>query len=269
MSAMDAAKMEAIKQWSADPCGADAAAGVEEGTREFFEQVERGRYLDYAPWMREVFPFADVRDRDVLEIGCGLGTDLLQFARGGGRCHAIDLTPRHLALTAERFRVYGQAVQLARADAETLPFASASFDVVYSFGVLHHTPDAERAVSEIRRVLRPGGIAWVGLYHRDSAFFWLSLLLGHGLVGGALFRRGWSGLLADIEHREASDAQPLVKLYTRASAARLFRAFRHVRVTVHHLEPTHFPVVRRFLPFRILRRLESRLGWYLVVKATK
>jgi SAM-dependent methyltransferase len=266
---MDGAKVEAVRQWSADPCGAGPARGLTPGTREYFDRIDRNRYEVYAPWMERVLPLDSAEGCDVLEVGCGLGSDLLRFARGGARCHGVDLTPTHLALTAARFRVYGQRARLARADAEALPYAADSFDLAYSFGVIHHTPGTELAVSEIHRVLRPGGTAWVAVYHRDSAYFWLWLVLVYGLLHGALFRRGWRGLLADIEQREASDAQPLVKVYTRASAARLFHEFREVRVTVHHLEPTHFPVIRRLVPFRILRRLESRLGWYLVVQATK
>lgn len=268
-SDLDPAKLEAIRQWSADPCGTADAAGVAEGSLEFFERVEWERYVSYAPWMREVFPFTACRDRDVLEVGCGLGTDLLQFARGGARCHAIDLTPRHLALAAERFRVSGETAHLVRADAESLPYAACSFDVVYSFGVIHHTPRTELAVGEILRVLRPGGKAWVALYNRNSAYFWVWLVFVYGLLSGALFRRGWRGLLADIEYRRHSDAQPLVKLYTRASAAHLFGNFTYIHLTVHQLKPTDLPIIRRVVPFRILSRLESRLGWYLVVEATK
>ncbi len=262
-------KLEAVKQWSADPCGAVEAPELEPGSREYFERIEAARYGEYAPWMRAVLPFAEAGGRDVLEVGCGLGTDLLQFARGGARCYAVDLTPEHLRQTARRFELYGERARLARGDAETLPFGDESFDLVYSFGVIHHTPDTEAAVREMHRVLRPGGRICVGVYHRDSAHFWLGHVLHHGLLHGALFRRGWRGLLADIEHRAHSDARPLVKVYTRAGVRRLFRSFRNLSVTAHHLERGHFWLPGLLLPAGAIRRLEPLLGWYLIVRGTK
>jgi SAM-dependent methyltransferase len=266
---MERDKLEAIRQWSNDPCGAVAAGPLPPGSAEFFQRIEADRYERYAPWMRAVFPFAASRGLRVLEVGCGLGTDLLQFARGGARCVAVDLSPVHLDLAQRRFAREGLAAGLARADCERLPVAAASVDLVYSFGVLHHTPDTAAAVAEIHRALRPGGTAWISLYHRHSAYFWLALLLRRGVLAGELPRRGWRGLLAQVEYREHSDARPLVKTYTRAGVRRLFRAFREVSVTAHHLEREHFSFLGRGLTEAALRRLASRLGWYLVVRATK
>ena len=107
--------------------------------------------------------FATHAGESVLEIGPGLGTDHAQFARAGGKMVAIDLTSRHLELTRRRFELEKLATRPVRGDAEGLPFAAGAFDVVYSFGVLHHTPDTAGAVREIHRVLRPGGLAIVGL----------------------------------------------------------------------------------------------------------
>ncbi len=262
-------KLEAIKQWSADPCGAVESPELESGSRGYFDRIETARYDEYAPWMRSVLPFAEGRGKDVLEVGCGLGTDLLQFARGGARCYAVDLTPEHLRQTARRFEVYEERARLARGDAETLPFRDESFDLVYSFGVIHHTPDTEASVREMHRVLRPGGRVCVALYHRDSAHFWLSHVLRHGLLHRALFRRGWRGMLADIEYRAHSDAVPLVKVYSRAGVRRLFRDFRAVSVTAHHLERGHFWLPGLVLTKGAVRRLEPLFGWYLIVRGTR
>ena len=266
---MEPEKREAIRQWSNDPCGAVAAGPLTPGSREYFARIEQNRYEEYAPWMARVFPFAQSRWLTVLEVGCGLGTDLVQFARGGATCYGIDLSPVHLDLAQQRFRLEKVTTRLAQADCEQLPFASESFDAVYSFGVLHHTPGTQQAVNEIHRVVRSRGTAWVSLYHRCSAFFWMALLLRKGLVGGELFRRGWRGLLAEVEYREHSDAMPLVRTYTRRRARRLFGAFTQVDIVTHHLEPSHFLFLGRWLNDDAIRRLEPHLGWYLVVRAVK
>ena len=134
--------------------------------------------------MPRVMGFGKFRGARLLEIGCGMGTDLLQFARGGARCTGVDLTPRSVEITRHRFRLYGMDGAFMIADGERLPFASESFDVVYSNGVLHQTPDTADAIREVHRVLRPGGVARVMLYHRNSLYYWFEYVLRRGLLGG-------------------------------------------------------------------------------------
>src|ERR1700736_4905279 len=154
-------KQRARDQWSKDPAGAIYGATHEVGTREFFDEVERHRYHEYAAWMPEVMGFDQFAGKRLLEVGCGMGTDLLQFARGGAQVTGIDLTPRSIEISRRRFEVYGQKGDFAIGDCECLPFDDESFDVAYSNGVLHHTPDTAGAVREIYRVLKPGGTARV------------------------------------------------------------------------------------------------------------
>src|SRR5205085_8203473 len=148
-------KKRAREQWGQDPCGAVHGREHEFGTRQFFDEVERYRYKEYAPWMPEVMGFDNFAGARLLEVGCGMGTDLLQFARGGARCTGIDLTPRSVQISRHRFRLYEIDGAFMIADGEHLPFRSESFDLVYSNGVLHHTPDPRRALREVHRVLRP------------------------------------------------------------------------------------------------------------------
>src|SRR5262249_14485703 len=143
-----------------------------------------------APWLPSVVEFDRYAGKNVLEVGFGLGTDHAGFVRAGARCYGIDLTPSHVEATGGRLRLMRAPLRIARADAEPLPFHDASFHAVYSFGVLHHTPGTDVAVREIHRVLRPGGEAIVGLYHRRSLFFWY-LMLNRGLLRGALLRGGY------------------------------------------------------------------------------
>src|SRR5580765_4543064 len=138
-------KQRARDQWSNDPAGAVYGVQHEVGTREFFDEVERHRYQEYAPWMPEVMGFDQFAGQRLLEVGCGMGTDLLQFARGGAQVTGVDLTPRSIQISRQHFAVYDERGDFALSDAEQLPFANESFDAVYSNGVLHHTPDTARA----------------------------------------------------------------------------------------------------------------------------
>src|SRR5438105_6837374 len=96
-------KQRARKQWGEDPCGAVHGREHEFGTREFFDEVERHRYKEYAPWMPEVMGLNNLAGARLLEVGCGMGTDLLQFVCGGLRCTGADLTPRPTEFTRDRF----------------------------------------------------------------------------------------------------------------------------------------------------------------------
>jgi SAM-dependent methyltransferase len=235
--------------------------------------VESDRYEVYAPWLREAMGFGQFDDKKVLEIGPGLGTDLVQFARAGAKTYALDLTIRHLELTRGRCEIEGLVTRLVRGDAETLPFSDRSFDVVYSFGVLHHTPGMEKAVEEIHRVLRPGGLAIVGLYHKHSAFYWICTILWRGVLRGRLWKEGYRRLLADIELRSpGSDALPLVKVLTRRDCRRLFAGFRETKVRTDQIDYSHFwpplaPSTGRSR--RLIETLAHRWGWYLTVFSWK
>lgn len=263
-------KAEAVKQWDADPCGANRS--FEFGTPEFFERVERERYVEYAPWMQTAIGFDRHSGKRVLEVGFGLGTDYVSFARGGARCFGIDLTPTHVDATRRRLREMRYPLRLTRGDAEALPFRDGSFDVVYSFGVLHHTPGIQAAIGEIYRVLRPGGEAIVGLYHRDSAIFWGYYFLVLGVLRGGFLREGYRSTLSRIECREHSDAVPLVRVYSRGRVRRMFSDFGEVNVETHHFsfDQAKGPgrIAKRFFA-KLEPALERNFGWYLVVRGRK
>jgi SAM-dependent methyltransferase len=263
-------KAEAVRQWTADPCGATSGHAV--GSLEFFLEVEQERYERYAPWLREAVGFRAFAGRSVLEIGFGLGTDTVEFARSGARCFGLDLTPAHVFATRTRLRLEGLPVRLVRGDAERLPFKSDVVDGVYSFGVLHHTPGTRAALEEVWRVLRSGGEAIVGLYHRDSAIFWWTCVLNLGVLRGGFLRDGYRGTLARVERGDREGATPLVKVYSRRAARRLFRRFSTVEVSVHHFEFTHAGRVGLLLA-RFAGRWRDALarwiGWYVMIRARK
>lgn len=228
-------KAETVKQWNNDPCGADAAGALETGSEEFFARIDQNRYGEYAH--------------------CGADVS------------GIDLTPRHLELATERFRRAGVPADLRLGDAETLPYADGSFDVVYSFGVLHHTPNAKAAVSEIHRVLRPGGTLIVAMYHKWSLPV-LKLALQKLLISEQR-AESWNDTLSRIEHRKKSDAKTLVRLYTRSSLRRLLRDFKTVSVMSRLLTARDHALKKSGFPTWAIEAAQGYIGWYLIAEATR
>ncbi len=246
--------------WDAHPCGTQFT-GLAWGSPEFYRAVEEDRFRRQ-PFMAEAVGFSRYAGRRLLEIGCGLGTDLAQFARGGAAITGLDLTPSGVALARRRFEVDGLSGSFLVGDAEKLPFADASFDVVYSFGVLHHTPDTARAFREVLRVLRPGGEAVVMLYHARSSH----LYLGYPLVLAARLRRG-EGWIGRSEYFRVYDGaeNPLGKAYTRGEVRKLFRGFEVIEQKSYDTWRPHLGRVAN----RVLLGLGSRFGFYLVTRARK
>src|SRR5918994_2235194 len=132
--------------WEEEPCGSEHAAAPE-GSPEFFAEVERTRN-ELDPYIARFADFDGARGKQILEIGVGLGTDFIRFVRAGAIATGVDLTEHAVQLVRRRLELEGLEAEVRTADAETLPFDDASFDRVYSWGVLHHTPHTGKAVSE-------------------------------------------------------------------------------------------------------------------------
>jgi ubiquinone/menaquinone biosynthesis C-methylase UbiE len=212
--------------------------------------------------MAEAVGFGRYPDRQLLEIGCGLGTDLFQFALGGARVTGLDLTPQSVALARKRFVDRAVPGRFLVGDAENLPFPDASFDVVYSFGVLHHTPDTPRSLREVARILRPGGEAVIMLYHSRSSHFYL----GYPLTVVSRLRRG-RGWIGREEYFRIYDGEenPLGRAYTRREVRDMFQG---LDILDQHAYDTWRPHLGT-LSNRILLAAGSRLGFYLVTRARK
>jgi ubiquinone/menaquinone biosynthesis C-methylase UbiE len=282
--------------WQANPCGVKFA-DAEMGTRLFYERVEEHRYRTewHIPLAAD---FAGARGLRVLEIGCGLGTDGAQFARAGASYTGIDLTEAATELARRRFELFGLEGEFLAADAEKLDFADETFDLVYSHGVLHHTPDTVAAVREIHRVLRPKGRAVVMLYHRDSYNYrinirWLRRAGAHLLKSEAglrlaarltgepqeSLREHARRLKEDAESYLAPDEflnrntdganNPLARVYTREQARSLFKDFSEVRLQTYFLNKRWMPLIGNLLPRTLEARLASRWGWHLWIYANK
>jgi ubiquinone/menaquinone biosynthesis C-methylase UbiE len=258
-------KQAAIDQWTADPCG--PAVPDEPGTRAYFDRLVAGRHA-YGPWMREVLDYQGTRGMRVLDIGSGQGIDLAQYAQAGADAAGIDLTPRHVELARSHLQAMGLTATVVRGDAEAMPFADASFDRVSSNGVLHHTPDMDAALREVRRVLAPGGEARIIVYNRASARFWLELVGVYGIVRGRLFKECGSidGLASRSVEYSSIDARPLVKFYSPRQLRRMLTAagFSDVRTTVHDFKPEAQTITKRLRNPALIRWLDSRVGYYVV-----
>jgi SAM-dependent methyltransferase len=248
---MLSSKEEVRAYWQAAPCGTTTSARAV-GTPEFFREVEAWRYR-VEPFIPEFAGFDRVGGKAVLEIGVGLGTDFVRFVRGGASAVGVDLTAAAVDATRMRLEVEGLDAEVLVADAEQLPFADASFDLVYSYGVLHHTPDTARGLAEVRRVLRPDGEARIMLYSRRS-WFALGVWARYALLRG----RPWhtiSRALAD--HLES----PGTKAFTQPELEELFACFGSV-VYERHVTPYD-----RKVAGPLAAVTGPRFGWFVGIVA--
>lgn len=267
----DAAKQEAVRQWTSDPCGPDVTAPP--GTREAIEQLLIGRRA-YAPWLVQSLAYDSTAELDVLDVGCGQGIDLVEYARAGAHATGIDLTPRHAELARSHLEALGLQANVVDGDAEHLPFEDASFDVVSSNGVLHHTPDMPAALREIRRVLRPGGKARIIVYNQRSLHYWLMQVVVRGILQRGLLEEGsMEGVLARYVECTSVGARPLVRVYSAPQLRRVLAAagFVGVQTSVRgfNVEETPFSMWiaqhTHLLDSPTMRDRIGRIGgWYVV-----
>ncbi len=265
-------KQATIEQWTADPCGEIEGTG-ETGSRAYFESLDRMR-VDYAPWMEHELGCAATTGMDVLDVGCGQGIDLIRYARGGATVTGVDLTPRHVNLARAHLEALELPGTVVEGDAERLPFDAESFDRVSSNGVLHHTPDIAAALSEIRRVLRPGGEVRIIVYNKASLHYWLNQVIFAGFWQRKLFQEGsMEAVLSHVEYSSDGQGRPLVRVYTPRQTRRLLEeaGFTDVtsRVRQFRAEDTFLTArLARYLPPlrnpRVLDRIGRIAGWYVV-----
>jgi ubiquinone/menaquinone biosynthesis C-methylase UbiE len=245
--------------WDMTPCGT-SDINIEPETLKYFEAIsERRNKLE--PFIAGFAQFNRWAGKRVLELGCGAGSDLLRFAKAGARVTGVDLSPSSASLAKTRLHVYNCQGNVLIADAEQLPFKTDSFDLVYSWGVLHHTPDTEQAIKEVYRVAKSGSDICIMLYHRHSLVA-LQMYLMYGFFDFKPLRN-----LKDIlaNHHES----PGTKAYTVAEAQQMFSAFKDVKIKVR-LTPYDFRYRRdRYFPSCFGKFIPQRLGWFMVIRGQK
>lgn len=265
-------KQEVGAFWNAASCGEVYQQGTDLRAR--LDTQARARYT-LEPFIFDFARFGEAAGKRVLEIGVGMGADHLEWAKNDpSLLVGIDLTGRALGFTSARLLLSSFDPRLANADAEQLPFTDATFDIVYSWGVIHHSPNTPAAVREIRRVLRKGGVAKVMIYHSRA-------IVGYMLwLRYALLRARPRTSLGEIygAHLES----PGTKAYSLAEGEQLFAGFSKVKLSValsagdlmegeagQRHQGRLLLLARKVWPRRLIHRLLANHGLFLMVEAVK
>lgn len=269
--------------WSAHPMTYDWEKQItaEEGTPEFFEQCDQRALVAHRPFGHPDYPeeapysrlirWEEVKGQRVLEIGCGMGLHAALHALAGARMTTVDLTWRAVHTARQRFVQRQLPVNVIRTDGEQLPFPNATFDRIWSWGVIHHSAHTERIIAEIHRVLKPGGLFQCMVYHRHSVRYWIVGGIQHGIVQGKLFRMN----LAEVNQTFTDGA--IARHYTAGEMRDLLRAFSNVRCRIlqeagSDALPKVSPALRRIAPSlaaRFDQWVNARWGWFLFTEAVK
>jgi 2-polyprenyl-3-methyl-5-hydroxy-6-metoxy-1,4-benzoquinol methylase len=260
--AIDAGKTTAsiddVKQyWDKRPCNIKHST-AEVGSKQYFDEVEERKYF-VEPHIPAFAEFDLWKDKEVLEIGCGIGTDSINFARAGAKLTVVELSEASLAITKQRFNVFGLEANFILADAEHLSdhLPNKKFDLVYSFGVIHHSPNPSVIIQEIAKVIKPGGQLRIMLYSKYST---KNLMINLGLA-----------------QPEAQAGCPIAFTYTKEEIEKLLTGFHVYSCSKAHIFPykideyKEYKYVKKFpwnvMPAPLFNLCERTLGWHYLVKA--
>lgn len=288
--------------WNSHPC----MAGLYHGNKNkitAFTKIEDERYSRFSGILKYAL-FRSFKGKKVLEVGCGIGSDGIQFARNGACYTGVDLTNAAVSIAKERFELFGQKGEIVKVDTESLPFPDNYFDHVYSFGVIHHSPNPENIVSEIHRVLKPGGSINIMLYNRTSFYYFIEVKLLRKLFfmfcekkifWNRLFRmfgentaKRFESFRQKLEEMKAINARPTTKewismhtddvfcplagVYSKRDAQKLFIRFREFKSSVWFIDRDNWflwLVLGRFMPRSVQNWLEFNFGWFRMIQAEK
>lgn len=246
--------------WNNRPCNIRHSTSPV-GTKEYFDEVEARRYANEPH--NYTFPeFERWQGKRVLEIGCGIGTDATNFARHGAVYTGVDLSGESIKLAKRRFEVFGLTGNFIECNAEELDkvFANGEkFDLIYSFGVIHHAPNPERVVACLPNLLADNGEIKVMLYAKNS---WKNILIE-----------------ANWDQPEAQSNCPQAVTYTKDQARQLFAAFTDVSVQQDFIFPWNIEHYVKYeyvkqpwfeaMPPELFKIMERALGWHLMITAKK
>ena len=282
--------------WNQNPAGYAEVKNLQQDRLAFFDERDRQTQQLY-PRLDDEYEFARAKNKLTLELGCGMGYNAQRLAQNGARLIVMDLAPNAVRLTRERFTLHRLPAQFLIADAEHLPFKDETFEMIFSSGVIHHSPDTQAAADEITRALKHGGESTVMIYHRDSIWFWWDITIKLGglmLVLNTLpnFLREpilqrvprWRDLIASKGQRlKFNDVirsgtdfgglqNPLSRVYTKQTAKKLFHqltAFRFVtEFHTYHPFDQHPSTLTQFIR-KFIDWANTRWGWFLIIHARK
>lgn len=249
--------IEDIKDfWNNRPCNI-RHSNAEIGTKDYFDAVEKRKYF-VEPHIPRFAEFPKWKNKSVLEIGCGIGTDAANFARNGALYNGVELSEKSLAIAKRRFDVYNLTGTFYSGNAEELSkiVPSKKFDLIYSFGVIHHTPNPERIIFEIKKFMNHESEFRLMLYAKNS---WKNIMIEAGL-----------------DQPEAQFGCPIANTYTEQEARRLLSDFEIIDIRQDHIFPF---VIDKYIKYEYEKQswfanmpdvmfhcLEKKLGWHLLIK---
>ena len=155
-----------------------------------------------------------IQNKKILEIGCGLGAHTEELIRYKAKVTSIDIAPKSVEITRRRLKLKGLLGNVLEADAENLPFPDNYFDYIWSWGVIHHSPDTKKCAQEIERVLSPKGKLYIMLYHRNSLYNWMNVIFRYGVLRGKLLKMSIQDLHNRYTDGKSDKGAPLSKYYT-------------------------------------------------------
>lgn len=243
--------------WDNRPCNIRHSK-KEIGTLEYFEEVSQKRY-SAEPHIIKFAKFHECDGKDVLEIGCGIGTDAIQFLKSGANYTATELSDESAAIAKKRFDVYGYNVNVYTGNAENLSefLPKKKYDVIYSFGVIHHTPNPSKIVFQLKEYLKKDGVLRIMLYAKNS---WKGFMIQEGL-----------------DQPEAQYGCPIANMYTPEGVKGLLSDYDINFITQDHIFTYKIPEYKQGLFVKepwfknmndeVFSVMKKYLGWHLLIEA--
>ena len=249
---------------------------IQPGSVSYYNNISKQRFELYYPYLQESAEFKYHRNEKILEIGVGMGTDLIEYSKYGAKVYGVDLGSDQINLTKKMFETLELPFEeLKVASAEKLPYENDFFDLVYSFGVIHHTPNINNAVNEIYRVLKPGGRAIIMIYSRGWKHY-IKRCFIQGILKMKIFKYGFDWQKVYNEVSEVNGFSPLTQILTRKQVKQLFSDF-----YIETIEKKRLGEFFEYKPYNTIKMpnfvknifyllgLESILGENFIIKVQK